>query len=177
MEKSNRLTFDDAGLQLQDIAASDIFVRAGQWASCVKRKLNVKGLHKKFTDANTYSKTFKLGFRYQPEDKDKRVICYVKLLGCLECIQKTLIESNINISPSNFVNNPDRDHLDIHLNFQRLNRIFHKLLYMKSVLSQARSDIHYFKYARGCVDSANVERQAIEVDLKLQMLLEYVKEV
>ena len=177
LEKSNRLIFEYAGLQFEDIKMSDIFVRAGQWASHVKRKLNVSGLHKKFTDANTYSKTLKLGFRLQSEEKDKRVICYVNLLGCLESVQNTLIESNINISPSIIVKNPDKESLDVHLNFQRLNRIFHKVLRMKSILDKARSDIRYFKYDRGCVDNVDIERQATDVDLKLQILLEYLKEV
>ena len=168
---TNQMIFDRSGLQLKDIAATDIFIRAGQWASCVKKKLGTL-VHKKFTDANTYSKTFKLGFRYQPDDKSKRVVTYVKLLACLECIQKVLMESNIDIVPSTFINNPDNDALDIHSKFQRLNIIFHRLINMKSVLSKARVDIQYFKYSRGCVDYFNVERQAAEADRKLQMLLE-----
>ena len=168
---TNQVIFDRSGLQLKDIAAGDIFIRAGQWASCVKKKLGTL-VHKKFTDANTYSKTFKLGFRYQPEDKNKRVITYVKLIGCLECIQKILIETNIDLVPSTVISNPNKDILDIHSKFQRLNRIFHMLINMKAVLSQARVDIHYFKYSQGCVDYFNVEKQATEADQKLQILLE-----
>ena len=91
----DKTQFDDGGLQMTDILPNDVFIRAGQWASCVKRELQTL-VHKKYTDANTYTKTLKLGFRLKPEDHKKRVICYVKLLGCLESLHRALSISNTN---------------------------------------------------------------------------------
>jgi hypothetical protein len=178
MPEANILLFDEGGLQFHEIAENDIFVRAGQLASCVKHHLG-SIIHKKYTDSNTFSKTLKLGFRLQPGNKEKRVICYVRLLGCIESVQSALIETGINTKPSVITTNhpPDYESIDIHLKFQRINNLFHKLINMKSLLAKTRSEIRYFKYTRGCIDHINLEKQASDVDAKLEKLLEALEKI
>ena len=105
LEGNYDLAFD---MRQSDIHFNDIFVRAGQFARCVHRMFG-SSFPNKFSDANTYSRTLKLGFRLQPNcnTNKKRVVCYVKLVGCLEVIQKQ-IEDVVRATSSNSSNaNPE----------------------------------------------------------------------
>ena len=82
----NRLEFNKSGLFLNDLNVDDVYVRAGQFSNYTKKFLVDKSIlkEKKFVEANTYSKSLKLGFRLKPLTEEKRPVSYIKVLDCLE---------------------------------------------------------------------------------------------
>ena len=174
-EFSFTLHFDQGGLKLENIFKYDVFVRAGQLSSYVKSFIyDLDGtIHKKFTDSNTYSKTMKLGFRLEPLDvnnKQKRLVCYVKLFESLQNLRDALLGeirkySNPTSQIQNSINN------DLYDRLQRMVKLLLKLLEMRTVLSKALKEIRHLKYKRGAVDLVDVEVKAEQVDMKIENLL------
>ena len=96
----NRLEFNKSGLFLNDLNADDVYVRAGQFSNYTKKFLVDKSIlkEKKFVEANTYSKSLKLGFRLKPLTEEKRPVSYIKVLDCLEHLKTAL--QNVSKLPS-----------------------------------------------------------------------------
>lgn len=88
----SRVDCDEFGMQINDININDVYVRTGQFVSYIKTHLyDINQLvEKKFTETNTFTKTFKLGFRLKPIQADKRAICYIKLVESLELLKMVL---------------------------------------------------------------------------------------
>lgn len=76
----------------KNFSEKDIYIRSGQFASFIKTHLfDTKNLvEKKYIEANTFSKSYKLGFRLQPLKDNKRSINYIKFNEGFELLKKAL---------------------------------------------------------------------------------------
>ena len=88
----SRVDCDEFGMQINDININDVYIRTGQFVSYIKKYLyDINQLvEKKYTETNTFTKTFKLGFRLKPVQADKRAICYIKLVESFELLKMIL---------------------------------------------------------------------------------------
>lgn len=98
----SRVDFDEFGMQIEDMNINDIYVRTGQFVGFIKKHLyDINQLvEKKYTETNTFTKTFKLGFRLKPIQADKRAICYIKFVESLELLKMILKGLPVHHSPN-----------------------------------------------------------------------------
>lgn len=182
-EFCGRLVFEEGGFGIDNISPNDTFVRAGQFSAYVKSFLfdQEKLIHKKYTDANTFTKTLGLGFRLEPDlsgSKEKRPIYYINLTESLLFLRKALLDEaqsqripfNLNDS-NNCAYEHFQKHAKLQNRFQRMINLLQKSINMETVLQHALKEIKYYKNILGAVDIYNVESKARETELKLDNLL------
>ena len=87
-----RVDYDKNGAQREDLTVNDIYIRAGQFAAYVKKYLYDQNqlVAKKYSEANTFSKSLKLGFRLNPSNTDKRAVYYIKFIESLQYLKAIL---------------------------------------------------------------------------------------
>ena len=194
IQQHDRLLFDEGGLQRKDVEQNDIFVRAGPLAALVKKHLydgEYPLVQKKHTDANTFTKTFKLGFRLKPLDTTKRVVFYVKLLKSLQNLRaivtgeysnlcadvvgsckhqnEDVSESMFTLSQPTVVHRPVDDVATTDTKV-RMETLLKKWFILKTKLADAQDEIRFLK-SRGVTDHVDLEQRAIVVNNRIDVLL------
>ena len=184
-----KIVFEEGGFAIDNISPNDTFVRAGQFSACVKSYFfdRERLIHKKYTDANTFTKTLGLGFRLEPDtsdNKEKRPIYYIKLTESLQFVRKALLDEAQNQRiPFSLDDRNDRPyehfqkHATLQNRLQRMINLLQKSINMETVLRHALKEIKYHKYVLGAVDMYDIETKAKETELKLDNLLNYMSEM
>lgn len=95
MAYNGRVEFDELGItmmQKDDVNSEEYYVRTGQFVGLIKKYLFLQNrlVDKKYTETNTFTRTFKLGFKLKAAQADKRAVCYVNFVDSLEQLKKVL---------------------------------------------------------------------------------------